>query len=82
MQFSNLLALTSRVKTDTQMGVTIVNGALSRDHVHMFVEIPPHIAVSDFVRRAKGRSSRKIQQEFEHSHGEHGLMQRSGGSRR
>ena len=32
----------------------------------MFVEIPPHIAVSDFVRRAKGHSSRKIQQEFEH----------------
>ena len=31
-----------------------------------FVEIPPHIAVSDFVRMAKGRSSRKIQQEFEH----------------
>ena len=50
----------------TEMGVTIINGALSRDHVHMFVEIPPHIAVSDFVRRAKGRSSRKIQQEFEH----------------
>ena len=49
-----------------EMGVTIVNGALSRDHVHMFVEIPPHISVSDFVRRAKGRSSRKIQQEFEH----------------
>ncbi|MFN4356424.1 IS200/IS605 family transposase [Sphingopyxis alaskensis] len=24
-----------------EMGVTIVNGALSRDHVHMFVEIPP-----------------------------------------
>jgi putative transposase len=49
-----------------EMGVTIVNGALSQDHVHMFVEIPPHIAVSDFVRMAKGRSSRKIQQEFEH----------------
>ena len=49
-----------------EMGVTIINGALSADHVHMFVEIPPHIAVSDFVRRAKGRSSRKIQQEFEH----------------
>lgn len=50
----------------SEMGVTIINGALSADHVHMFVEIPPHIAVSDFVRRAKGRSSRKIQQEFEH----------------
>src|SRR3546814_9667180 len=49
-----------------ELGVTIVNGVLSRDHVHMFVEIPPHISVSDFVRRAKGRSSRKIQQEFEH----------------
>ena len=42
-----------------ELGVTIVNGALSRDHVHLFVETPPHVAVSDFVRRAKGRSSRK-----------------------
>ena len=49
-----------------EMGVTIINGALSKDHVHMFVEIPPHVSVSDFVRRAKGRSSLKIQQEFEH----------------
>lgn len=48
------------------MGVTIVHGVLSRDHVHMFVEIPPHVSVSAFVRRAKGRSSRKIQQELEH----------------
>ena len=30
----------------------------------MFVEIPPHIAVSQFVQRAKGRSSRKVQQSF------------------
>jgi len=51
----------------SELGVTIIHGALSRDHVHMFVEIPPHIAVSDFVLRAKGRSSRKIQQEFEHN---------------
>jgi len=49
-----------------EMGVAIINGASSRDHVHMFVEIPPQVSVSDFVRRAKGRSSRKIQQEFEH----------------
>jgi putative transposase len=49
-----------------EMGVTILHGLLSRDHVHMFVEIPPHIAVSQFVQRAKGRSSRKIQSEFEH----------------
>jgi putative transposase len=49
-----------------EMGVTIVSGALSRDHVPMFVEIPPHVSVSDFVRRAKARSSRAIRQEFEH----------------
>ena len=49
-----------------ELGVKIINGVLSSDHVHMFVEIPPHVSVSDFVRRAKGRSSRKIQQEFEH----------------
>ncbi len=49
-----------------EMGVTIISGALSRDHVHLFVDIPPHICVSEFVQRAKGRSSRRIQQEFEH----------------
>ncbi len=48
-----------------EMGVTIINGALSHGHVHMFGAIPPQVSVSDFVRRAKGRSSRKIQQEFE-----------------
>jgi len=50
----------------SELGVKINHGALSRGHVHMFVDIPAHIAVSDFVRRAKGRSSLKIQQEFEH----------------
>ena len=47
-----------------EMGVTIVRGVLSTNHVHMFVEIPPHIAVSRFMQLVKGRSSRKIQQEF------------------
>ena len=40
-----------------ELGVQIVSGVLSKEHVHMFVEIPPHIAVSDVVRRVKGRSS-------------------------
>jgi putative transposase len=47
-----------------EMGIQIVNGVLSSDHLHIFASIPPHIAVSDFVKMAKGRSSRKIQQEF------------------
>ena len=44
-----------------EIGMTSINSPLSHDLVHMFVEIPPHVSVSDFVRQAKGRSSRKIQ---------------------
>ena len=47
-----------------EMGVEIINGVLSSDHIHVLVSIPPYVAVSDFVKIAKGRSSRKIQQEF------------------
>jgi len=47
-----------------EMDVKIINGVLSNDHIHVFVSIPPQIAVNEFVKKAKGRSSRKIQQEF------------------
>ncbi len=62
-------AIRTRVREITrqvceELGVTIISGVLSADHVHMFVSIPPHRAVSDVMRRIKGRSSRKIQMEF------------------
>ena len=47
-----------------ELGIKIINGVLSADHIHIMAEIPPHISVSQFVKAAKGRSSRKIQQEF------------------
>ena len=47
-----------------EMGVTIIKGALSTDHIHMFVSIPPKISVSDFMQKVKGRSSYKVQMEF------------------
>ena len=47
-----------------EAGVKILNGVVSSDHIHLFVSIPPHLPVSEFVKRAKGRSSRKVQQEF------------------
>jgi len=46
------------------MQIRIINGVLSAEHIHLLVEIPPHVCVSNFVKIAKGRSSRKIQQEF------------------
>ena len=49
-----------------QNGVDILKGVLSSDHVHMFVSVPPKIAISDLMRKVKGRSSHKIQSEFPH----------------
>ena len=36
-----------------QLGATIVSGVLSNNHVHLFVQIPPKVSVSDFMRRVK-----------------------------
>ena len=47
-----------------QNGVDIIKGVLSVDHVHMFVSIPPKLAVSDLMRLMKGRSSMLVQREF------------------
>jgi len=44
--------------------VRILKGVVSKDHVHMHVEYRPSQSISDLVRRLKGRSSRKLQQEF------------------
>ncbi len=46
--------------------VRILKGVVSRDHVHMHIEYPPKIALSDLLKRLKGRSSRLLQQEFPH----------------
>ena len=51
-------------QTAEELGIKIINGVLSADHIHIFAEIPPHVSVSQFVKIAKGRSSRKIQIEF------------------
>ena len=47
-----------------ELGVEIISGVLSSDHVHMFVSIPPKLSVSNFMRKVKGRSSHKVQMEF------------------
>ena len=44
--------------------VEILKGHISRDHVHIFVSVPPHISVSDLLKSVKGRSSRKMLMEF------------------
>lgn len=52
------------IQTCNEQGVHIVKGVLARDHVRMFLSIPPKLSLSDVMQRIKGRSSRRIQLEF------------------
>ena len=47
-----------------ELDVEIIKGVLSTDHVHMFIAVPPKIAISQVIQRMKGRSSSRVQQEF------------------
>ena len=44
--------------------IEIIKGRVSKDHVHIYVSYPPKLSVSEMVRLMKGRSSRRIQEEF------------------
>ena len=46
--------------------ITILAGVVSTDHVHLHIEYLPSSAVSDIVKKIKGRTSRRIQEEFPH----------------
>ncbi len=42
----------------------IIRGAVSPDHIHMLVSAPPELSPSKLVQYIKGRSSRRLQEEF------------------
>ena len=44
--------------------VRILKGVVSKDHVHMHLEYPTKLAISDLVKCLKGRTSCLLQQEF------------------
>ena len=43
--------------------VEIIKGHVAKDHVHLFVSVPPHLAISTLVQYLKGKSSYKLLQE-------------------
>ncbi len=43
--------------------VTIIHGHVSKDHVHLFVSVPPQLSVSKLTQLLKGKTSRKLLQE-------------------
>jgi len=44
--------------------VQILKGVVSKDHIHMHIEYPARVSISDLARRLKGRTSRVLQREF------------------
>ena len=51
-------------QTCASQDVYIVKGHIAPDHVHLLVSVPPKVSVSELMQRIKGRSSRKMLQEF------------------
>ena len=44
--------------------VYIMKGVVSSDHIHLHVSYSPKLSISDIVRRIKGRTARKLLQEY------------------
>ena len=44
--------------------VRILSGVVSKDHIHMHIEYPPSVSISNLVKRMKGRASRLLQKEY------------------
>jgi len=44
--------------------IEILKGHVSRDHVHVFLSVPPHFSVSQLVQSLKGKTSRKLLMEY------------------
>ena len=45
------------------LDVEILKGHVSKDHVHLFVSMPPYLSVSDLVKHVKGKTSWKLMSE-------------------
>lgn len=46
--------------------IEILQGAVSRDHVHVLLSCPPNLSPSKIMQYIKGKSSRKLMMEFKH----------------
>ena len=49
-----------------ELEIEIIKGHVSKDHVHIFASCVPHVSPSYAMQRVKGKSSRKLLQEFNH----------------
>ena len=47
-----------------QHEIIVLKGHVGRDHIHLFVSAPPRLSVSKMMQYIKGKSSRRLQQEY------------------
>ncbi len=45
-------------------GITIIKGNIQEDHVHLLISVGPSLSVAQIMQYLKGRSSKKMQEEF------------------
>ena len=46
-------------------GITIIQGSIGSEHIHLLISCPPSLSVSQIAQYLKGRSSRLLQEEFQ-----------------
>ena len=46
------------------MEITMVEGEINEDHVHMCLSVPPKYSPAEVMKKIKGRTSERIQREF------------------
>jgi putative transposase len=51
-------------QTCATLDVYILSGHAAVDHVHLLVSVPPQVSVSELMQWIKGRSSRRMLEEF------------------
>lgn len=44
--------------------IIIIKGHVSADHIHLYVSAPPGLSVSKMMQYIKGKTSRRLQQEY------------------
>ena len=44
--------------------VEILKGNISKDYIHIFISVSPHISVSQLMQSIEGKTSRKLMMEF------------------
>ena len=46
------------------LNMAILSGKVGKEHVHMYLSLPPNVSVAKAVMHLKGKSSRKLQMQY------------------